>query len=128
MARITDDGQTAQWNSFVHPTRHELFVDLLGKELRVTIRQAAIDSSMNIQHAAVTHGGLSRMGTSIFVGKMFLSKKCFYIVIHRTLTTHLCPSWSKGFDSSSNIFVCAGSNPVECIFIGVGVNSSTNIY
>ena len=30
---------------------------------------------------------------------------------------HLCPSWSKGFDSSSNIFVCAGSNPVECILI-----------
>jgi hypothetical protein len=29
---------------------------------------------------------------------------------------HLCPSWSKEFDSSSNIFVCAGSNPVECNF------------
>ena len=27
---------------------------------------------------------------------------------------HLCPSWSKGFDSSSNIFVCVGSNPTGC--------------
>jgi hypothetical protein len=32
----------------------------------------------------------------------------------RKVAKHLCPSWSKGFDSSSNIFVCVGSNPTGC--------------
>ena len=32
------------------------------------------------------------------------------------------PERSKGFDSSSNIFVCVGSNPTECtIFLSHGV-------
>ena len=41
---------------------------------------------------------------------MFL--KIFYKVL-ACLRWHasLCPSWSKGFDSSSNVFVRVGSNP-----------------
>ena len=36
------------------------------------------------------------------------------------------PERSKGFDSSSNIFVCVGSNPTECRFL-LGQQATDNL-